>query len=170
MSKKNKQQVSKTKAILKTILTLAICAAFVFALIKILPLINTEPADPEPQNPVEAVIDEDGVYDSKEDVALYLITYGHLPKNYYTKAEARKLGWEGGNLEQFVKNGCIGGDVYSNFEGKLPKKDGRIYYECDIDTIGYKNRGSRRIIYSNDGLIYYTHNHYETFELLYGKE
>ena len=170
MSKK-KQQVSKTKAILKSILTLAICAIVVVGIIKLLPLINVEPDQPEPVEPGTAdVIAEDGIYDSKEDVALYLVTYGHLPKNYYTKEEARKLGWTGGNLEQHVKNGCIGGDVYGNYEGKLPKKEGRIYYECDIDTLGYKNRGSRRIIFSNDGLIYYTHDHYESFELLYGKE
>ena len=132
---------------------------------------NKDTVEPEQTDPpVETVIAEDGVYDSKEDVSLYLITYGRLPNNYYTKEEARKMGWSGGNLEQYVKNGCIGGDVYGNYEGLLPEKAGRIYYEADIDTIGYKNRGSRRLIYSNDGLIYYTGDHYETFTLLYGKE
>ena len=169
MSKKKKKQ-NTAKAILKSLLTLAVCAIVIIGLMKILPLINNQTVDPTPDDPDVEVIAEDGVYDSKEDVALYLVTYGHLPKNYYTKAEARKLGWEGGNLEQFVKYGCIGGDVYSNAEGKLPKKQGRVYYECDIDTIGYKNRGSRRLVYSNDGLIYYTHDHYEHFDLIYGKE
>jgi len=118
-----------------------------------------------------AVIDEGGIYDSKEDVALYIHTYGKLPKNYLTKQEAREeLGWEGGSVDDYRENACIGGDRFSNAEGKLPEKSGRKYYECDIDTIGYKNRGSRRIVYSNDGLIYYTGDHYKTFELLYGDE
>ena len=53
-----------------------------------------------------------------------------------------------------------------NNEGILPK--GKIYYECDIDTLGKKKRGSKRIIFSDDGYIYYTEDHYESFVLLYG--
>ena len=65
---------------------------------------------------------------------------------------------------------CIGGDVYGNYEGLLPKKKGRTYYECDIDTLHKKSRGAKRIVFSSDGLIYYTKDHYEHFELLYGEE
>ena len=57
-----------------------------------------------------------------------------------------------------------------NYEGLLPDAPGRKYYECDIDTLGARSRGAKRIIYSNDGLIYYTADHYESFELLYGEE
>lgn len=117
-----------------------------------------------------ALIDEDGIYDSKEDVALYIHTYGKLPPNYITKNEAEKLGWSGGSVEQVAPGKCIGGSRFYNNEKKLPEKSGRKYYECDIDTLGYHSRGSRRIIYSNDGLIYYTGDHYETYELLYGVE
>lgn len=117
-----------------------------------------------------ALIDEDGIYDSKEDVALYIHTYGKLPPNYITKNEAEKLGWSGGSVEQVAPGKCIGGSRFYNNEKKLPEKSGRKYYECDIDTLGYHSRGSRRIIYSNDGLIYYTGDHYETYELLYGEE
>lgn len=132
----------------------------------------TPPADPQPdggdqQSDPQPVIDENGVYDSKEDVSLYLVTYGHLPYNYITKSEAEKLGWSGGSVEQVAPGKCIGGSRFYNNEKKLPEKSGRKYYECDIDTLGYHSRGSRRIIYSNDGLIYYTGDHYETFELLY---
>ncbi|MBQ1523252.1 MAG: ribonuclease, partial [Erysipelotrichaceae bacterium] len=63
-----------------------------------------------------------------------------------------------------------GGDSFANREGLLPKKSGRSYYECDIDTLGKKSRGDKRIIYSNDGLVYYTDDHYESFTLLYGEE
>lgn len=120
---------------------------------------------PEP----EAVIDEDGTYTSKEEVALYLHTYGHLPSNFITKKEAQALGWEGGKLEPYAPGKSIGGDYFGNYEEQLPKKKGRKYYECDIDTQGKKSRGSKRIVWSTDGLIYYTGDHYETFELLYGE-
>ena len=111
------------------------------------------------------VIDENGIYDQKDDVALYLITYEHLPSNYMTKDEARKLGWEGGALSQVIEDKCIGGDVFGNYEGILPEED--TYYECDIDTLGKTSRGAERIEWSDDVDVYYTEDHYETFELLY---
>ena len=115
-------------------------------------------------------IDEDGVYTTKEDVALYIHTYGHLPQNFISKKEAQNLGWEGGSLEPYAPGKCIGGSHFGNYEGILPEKDGRSYTECDIDTLGADKRGAKRIVFSNDGLIYYTEDHYETFELLYGEE
>ncbi|MCR5704585.1 MAG: ribonuclease [Eubacterium sp.] len=110
---------------------------------------------------------KDGSYTSKNDVAQYLHQYHQLPKNFITKKEAKQLGWQGGSLEEYAPGKCIGGDYFGNYENKLPKKKGRKYFECDIDTMGQKSRGSKRIIYSSDGLIYYTGNHYETFEKLY---
>lgn len=115
-------------------------------------------------------IDEAGWYYSAIDVSLYLYTYGHLPDNYITKDEARELGWEGGSVEPFAPGYAIGGDKFANREGLLPKAEGRQYYECDIDTKGADSRGAKRIVYSNDGLIYYTDDHYESFRLLYGEE
>lgn len=112
--------------------------------------------------------DVNGTYTKKDDVALYIHTYGKLPKNFITKKEAEKLGWTGGSLEPYAKGKCIGGSFFGNYEGILPEKKGRTYTECDIDTLGKKSRGAKRIVFSNDGLIYYTEDHYETFELLYG--
>ena len=109
-------------------------------------------------------IAEDGVYTSKDNVALYIHVYGKLPSNFITKEEAQKLGWSGGGLEKYAKGKCIGGDYFGNYEGKLPKKQGRKYYECDIDTLGADSRGSKRIVFSNDGLIFYTEDHFESFE------
>lgn len=117
-----------------------------------------------------AAPDEDGTYTTKEDVAAYIHTYGHLPNNFITKKEAEKLGWSGGSLEPYAPGKCIGGSRFGNYEGILPEKDGRTYTECDIDTLGASKRGAKRIVFSNDGLIYYTGDHYETFELLYGEE
>ncbi|MBE6985715.1 MAG: ribonuclease [Ruminococcaceae bacterium] len=112
-------------------------------------------------------IDEDGVYTSKEDVALYIYTYGYLPGNFMTKSEARDLGWEGGSLEPYAPGMCIGGDRFGNYEGLLPEE--YSYYECDIDTLGASSRGAKRLVFTYDGLIYYTDDHYESFELLYGE-
>ncbi len=115
-------------------------------------------------------IAEDGSYNSMEDVSLYLHTYDHLPDNYITKQEARDLGWSGGSVERYAPGCAIGGDRFGNREGLLPSEKGRTYYECDIDTIGETSRGAKRIIFSSDGLIYYTEDHYESFTLLYGEE
>lgn len=116
-------------------------------------------------------ITEAGEYTSKDEVAAYLNEFGHLPENYITKKEAQKLGWESreGNLDEVAPGKSIGGDYFGNYEGTLPEEKGRKYYECDIDFDG-SYRGAKRIIYSSDGLIYYTEDHYETFELLYGEE
>ena len=115
-------------------------------------------------------IDKNGTYTSKDDVALYLHTYGELPKNFITKRQAQRLGWDGGSLEPYAPGCSIGGDYFGNYEGSLPKKKGRTWHECDIDTKGKRSRGPKRIVYSTDGLIYYTGDHYGTFELLYGEE
>ena len=131
-----------------------------------------ETSAPETTAPQETqpILDPDGSYTTKEDVALYIHTYGHLPSNFMTKNEAKKLGWEGGSLERYAPGMCIGGDKFGNYEGILPDAPGRKWTECDIDTLGAKSRGAKRIVFSNDGLIYYTEDHYETFELLYGGE
>lgn len=128
-------------------------------------------------NPVEETdgnredIDPDGHYTSKEDVALYINKYGELPKNFIRKSEAKNKGWNSsdGNLWEVTDKKSIGGDSFGNREGNLPEKAGRQYYEADIDYDG-GYRGAKRIVYSNDGLVYYTDDHYETFTLLYGDE
>ena len=114
---------------------------------------------------------EDGEYYSRDDVAEYLYLYEHLPDNYITKSEAKKLGWVSnkGNLWDVAPGKCIGGDNFGNREGHLPEKKSRKYYECDVNYEG-GFRQDDRIIYSNDGLIYFTDDHYNTFELLYGEE
>lgn len=128
------------------------------------------PPEYEDETDLAAVLHENGAYYSKDEVAVYIHTYSSLPSNFITKDEARALGWEGGSVERYLEGAAIGGDVFGNREGLLPKADGRIYYECDIDTFGKDSRGAKRIVYSNDGLIYYTDDHYESFTLLYGEE
>ena len=129
---------------------------------------ETKEAKAETEAYETSPIDEDGSYTGKEEVALYIHTYGHLPSNFITKDEAELLGWESseGNLDEVAPGKSIGGDRFGNYEELLPDENGRKYYECDINYDG-GYRGSERIIYSNDGLIYYTNDHYETFEMLY---
>jgi len=109
-------------------------------------------------------------YTDRDSVAAYLHAYGELPPNYLTKDEAKDLGWVSseGNLWEVTDQMSIGGDRFMNYEGLLPEEDGRTWYECDIDYAGGK-RGAKRICFSNDGLIYYTDDHYESFTCLYGE-
>ncbi len=125
------------------------------------------PADPGETE--SAAPDENGSYTTAEDVSAYLVAYGHLPPNFITKQEARAAGWEGGSLEPYCPGKCIGGDRFGNREGLLPSAKGRVWTECDINTLGARSRGPERLIFSNDGLIYYTPDHYESFTLLYGE-
>ncbi len=109
-------------------------------------------------------------YYDLENVVLYLEIYDELPQNYITKKEAEALGWEGGSVEKYKEGAAIGGDTFGNREGLLPEEKGRRYTECDIDTDGYGSRGSRRLVFSNDGLYFYTSDHYESFSEVFVTE
>jgi hypothetical protein len=115
-----------------------------------------------------ATVEEAGTYTSKDELALYIHTYGHLPSNFVSKTKARKAGWVSsrGNLDEVLPGKSIGGSVFNDDDDQLPDADGRTWTECDVDyTGGY--RGAERIVFSNDGLVYYTPDHYQTFECLY---
>lgn len=111
----------------------------------------------------EPTVEEGEYYYDLENVVLYLDAYGELPDNYITKDEARELGWEGGSVEEYLEGGAIGGDRFGNREGYLPDFQGRIYTECDLNTDGKDSRGAERLVFSSDGLYFYTEDHYETF-------
>ncbi len=104
----------------------------------------------------------------RDAVANHIEEHGSLPDYYITKQQARDLGWSGGSLKNYAPGKLIGGDRFGNYEGLLPEKNGRRYTECDINTWGKSSRGAERIVFSNDGLVYYTPDHYESFELLKG--
>ena len=128
---------------------------------------QTAPTDtPEAPPTEETPPAEAGSYTELEDVAYYLHTYGHLPDNYMTKAEAEDAGWESykGNLWDVAYGTSIGGDRYGNYNGLLPK--GERYYEADVNYDG-GYRGGERIVYTDDGDVWYTSDHYETFEKIY---
>ena len=116
-------------------------------------------------------VQEDGWYSTKEEVVEYLEAYGHLPENYITKKEAQALGWDNakGNLWDVAEGKSIGGDRFGNREGLLPSAQGLTWYECDIDYQG-GYRGKERLVFSDDGLIYYSDDHYASFEAVRGHE
>lgn len=106
-----------------------------------------------------------------EEVASYIRKHHSLPDNFITKKDAEKLGWNAkeGNLNEVAPGKSIGGDIFRNREGKLPKKKGRIWYEADMNYFkGF--RGKDRLLFSNDGLIYKTEDHYDTFQQMKGKD
>nr|WP_315009815.1 ribonuclease domain-containing protein [uncultured Campylobacter sp.] len=100
---------------------------------------------------------------SRECVSAHIRRTGALPQNFITKKRAGELGWQGGDLWRYACGKSIGGDRFGNFERRLPDKKGRIWRECDIEYRGGP-RGAKRLIFSNDGLIFYTADHYESFE------
>ena len=114
------------------------------------------------ENPSAATANPPGCV-SKECVSEHIRRTGTLPENFITKKQARKLGYGGGDLWRYARGKSIGGDRFGNFERRLPDKKGRIWRECDVDYAGGA-RGAKRLVFSNDGLIFYTADHYESFE------
>ena len=116
----------------------------------------------------ETLVEYGEDYYLPEEVALYLHAFCELPPNYLTKDEAREWGWVSakGNLWDVLPGMCIGGDRFGNREGLLPEEGDRHWYECDVNYAG-GFRGAERLLFSCDGLIYYSDDHYKTFEVLY---
>lgn len=120
------------------------------------------------QSSASISLDQDGRYSSPEEVAAFLHQFAELPVNFISKTDAMALGWDSdkGNLWDVTDHLSIGGDQFGNREGLLPTASGRQWYECDVNYQG-GFRGAERLVYSNDGLIYYTDDHYQTFTKLY---
>ena len=120
---------------------------------------------PEPTEEPASGVTEDGEYTAPEDVAEYLHLYGHLPGNFITKKEAQALGWDSSRnyVSDAAPGKSIGGDYFGNYEKLLPKGS---YRECDVNYTGGR-RGAERIIYGEDGSVWYTADHYQSFTQLY---
>lgn len=99
-----------------------------------------------------------------DGVDMYVALYGMLPDYYITDAEAEAQGWKKwlGNLAEVLPGRMIGGKIYQNRNHRLPEAVGRIWHEADFDYVsGYRN--NCRLLYSNDGLLFVTYDHYLTF-------
>lgn len=106
-------------------------------------------------------------YASQEGTAgadYWLKEYGCLPDEYITADHAISLGWiaTDGNLSEVAPGKIIGGDIFQNRNHHLPEAPGRQWYEADINYSG-GFRGDCRLVYSNDGLIFASYDHYKTF-------
>lgn len=123
-----------------------------------------ETTDAETAEVLEASVVEGEYYSTPQEVVDYLDLYGDLPPNYLTKEEARELGWvaKEGNLWDIAPDATIGGDYFGNFEELLPEADDRDYFEADVNYEG-GHRNAERVVFSNDGLYFYTDDHYESF-------
>ena len=108
---------------------------------------------------LNVTVDYDEIYNTNLEVALYLVAFKDLPSNYVTKSEFDKSDYTTENKLS------VGGDVFQNREGLLPKADS--YYECDILYAG-GSRNALRLVYSLDTLsVYYTSDHYASFDYIY---
>ena len=125
--------------------------------------VENDTVEEKDSSPLEQDIVEGENYYDVEEVAEYIHLYKKLPPNYITKSEANKIGWSVKDRKELV----IGGDEFGNREGLLPDKEGRQYYEADISAGYTTHRGSLRLVYSNDGLIFYTEDHYKNYLQLY---
>ncbi|MDQ1161125.1 hypothetical protein QE422_001493 [Chryseobacterium sp. SORGH_AS 447] len=101
---------------------------------------------------------------TEEKTVIHFIKQNHkLPDYYITKSQARNLGWNPskGNLCEAAPGKAIGGDAFGNRERRLP--DGKKYFEADVNY-HCGSRKSDRIVFTQDGDVYLTKNHYKSFE------
>jgi len=106
-----------------------------------------------------------------QQIVNYIYEFGCLPENFITKNEAREMGWDSSRnyVGDVAPDMSIGGDRFGNYEGLLPDAKGRTWYECDANYKG-KKRGAERVVFSSDGLFYYTDDHYESFTEMFPEE
>ena len=107
-------------------------------------------------------VTEDGYYNSKYEVAIYIHFFEKLPSNYFKKDKSQYVtdNWTEENKYS------IGGNRFNNREELLPLKN--TYTECDINSTRF-NRGAERIVFSNNFDVYYTADHYRSFKKIYPK-
>ena len=139
-----------------------------------LPLATEAPAKAEKatkaptEAPTEKPTEAPGPIIEPQAIADYIFAHGELPDNFITKEEAQALGWDSTRnyVSDVAPGKSIGGDRFGNYEGQLPRKKGRTFRECDCNYTKGKRNGER-IVYSNDGRVWYTSDHYETFTELF---
>ena len=133
-----------------------------------LTVVTAEPAGAPEAKATDPPAEETGPVIEPQAIADYLFEHGELPENFITKEEAQELGWDSSRnyVSDVAPGKSIGGDRFGNYEGQLPKAKGRKFFECDANYTGGK-RGAERIVYSSDGRVWYTKDHYGTFEELF---
>lgn len=129
--------------------------------------------DPEPPlhercrcflSPMQAVIAGTATKDRRNGPDLWLIQFGSLPLYFISEEDAYALGWipKRGNLHEVAPGKMLTKGIYKNRDGHLPTSDGRIWFEADINYRSGR-RNTERVLFSNDGLVFVTYDHYSTF-------
>ncbi|KIA88232.1 ribonuclease domain-containing protein [Kaistella jeonii] len=100
---------------------------------------------------------------NEKKVINYVKATRRLPDYYVTKSEAKKSGWvpSKGNLCDVLPGKAIGGDRFSNREKNLPGNE--QYYEADVNY-NCGNRNADRIVFTVNGDIFLTKDHYKSFQ------
>jgi guanyl-specific ribonuclease Sa len=157
--------IKKIKKEQKMLITVVLSLLLISLISTACTIVSQPTVKPPSETSLQSKVIKGEYYNSKEDVSLYIHLYGTLPTNYITKQQAQELGWiaSKGNLWEVTDRKIIGGNRFGNREKLLPEKSGRQYYECDVNYNG-GFRGAERLVYSNDGLIFYTSDHYATFK------
>lgn len=118
--------------------------------------------------PMESILAGGATKDGDAGADFWLKYFGVLPNYYVTEAEAKNNGWKRGKSPaKFIPGKMITMGIYNNLNGHLPQDDGRIWYEADINYYEGKRNG-HRVLWSNDGLIFVTYDHYKTFYEIIG--
>lgn len=119
----------------------------------------------EKANREEISLEEHSIQNLTNEVKVinYVKSNHELPDYYITKSEARKQGWvpSEGNLCDVLPGKAIGGDKFSNREKTLPS--GKQYFEADVNY-NCGNRNADRIVFTKEGEVYLTKNHYKSFQ------
>lgn len=117
--------------------------------------------------PMEAIMPGGATKDGVNGADYWLAYYGILPDYYISDSDLRALGWKNGKPpKRFAPGKMYCGGVYDNDNGHLPSVPGRVWYEADINYYEGR-RNQHRILFSNDGLIFVTYDHYQTFYEIY---
>ena len=112
---------------------------------------------------MEAVIAGEGTKDGQNGADYWMKYIADLPDYYITRDELLSLGWEKGKSPaKFAPGKMVTMGMYRNDDNRLPQISGRVWYEAGINYYSGRRNG-HRLLWSNDGLLFVTYNHYETF-------
>lgn len=127
-------------------------------------LTEAKKSDASKESDIENSFNENSIQrlTDEKNVISYVKSNHKLPDFYITKSQAKKQGWvpSKGNLCDVLPGKAIGGDKFSNREKQLPK--GEQYYEADVNY-NCGNRGADRIIFTKNGDVWLTKDHYKSF-------
>ena len=119
--------------------------------------------------PMESIYAGEVTKNGEAGADFWLTYFNKLPDYYVTEEEAYNIGWiRGKSPAKFIPGKMLTMGIYNNSNGHLPQAAGRIWYEADINYYEGRRNG-HRVLWSNDGLIFVTYDHYATFYEIIGE-